>query len=176
MRITPLDIQKHRFRLKVWGYDPEEVRTFLTSFAEQYEKVIRENHQYREQVAMLREQVKEHEDRHDVLKSTLLSAQAAADDIRSSARRESEVIVKEAELKAEKMMEVARERIGRYEGRLVELKTLKRELVEQVRSMVRRQQGVLADWEEAEEADNLKFLDAPRPGRKGADGTRAEGA
>lgn len=162
MRITPLDIQKHRFRMKVWGHDPDEVRAFLASFAEQYEKVIRENHQYREQIALLREQVKEHEDRHDVLKETLLSAQSAADDIRAAARREADVLVKEAELKAEKMMEVARERIGRYEGRLVELKTLKRELVEHVRSMVRRQEAVLADWEEADEADNLKFLDAPR--------------
>lgn len=163
MRITPLDIQKHRFRMKLWGHDPQEVRAFLMSFAEQYEAVIRENNQYREQVALLREQVKEHEDREKVLKDTLLSAQSAADDIRAAARREAEVAVKEAEFKAEKMMEVARERIGKYEGRLVELKTLRRELLDQVRAMVRRHSGLLAEWEEADEADNLKFLDAPRP-------------
>lgn len=162
MRITPLDIQKHRFRMKVWGYDPAEVRAFLMSFAEQYEKVVRENHQHREQVALLREENKEHEDREEVLKKTLLSAQTAADEIRAAARREAEVIVKEAELRAEKMMDVARERIGRYEGRLVELKTLKRELLEHVRGMARRHQALLADWEEADQADNLKFLDAPR--------------
>lgn len=162
MRITPLDIQKHRFRLKLRGYDPDEVRTFLLSFAEQYEMVVRENNQYREQVALLREQVREHEDRERVLKDTLIAAQAAADGLRAAGRREAEVVVKEAEFKAEKMMEVARERIGRYEGRLAELKTLKRDLVDGVRSMLQRQSSVLADWEEAEGSDNLKFLDAPR--------------
>ena len=162
MRITPLDIQKHRFRVKFRGYDPNEVRAFLLSFAEQYEMVVRENGQQREQVATLREQVREHEDRERVLKDTLLAAQAAADQLRAAARREAEVIVKEAELKAEMMMEVARERIGRYEGRLVELRTLKRELLDHVRDMLRRQGAVLADWEDAEDGDNLKFLDAPR--------------
>ena len=52
MRITPLDIQKHRFRKKAWGYDSNEVHTFLLSFAEQYERVIRENNQHREQTPL----------------------------------------------------------------------------------------------------------------------------
>ena len=162
MRITPLDIQKHRFRTKLRGYDPEEVRAFLVSFAEQYEMVVRENNQFREQVALLREQVREHEDRERILKDTLLTAQSAANDVRASARREAEILVKEAEFKAEKMMEVARDRIGRYEGRLLELKALRRELVEKVRSMLVKQSSVLADWEEAESSDNLEFLDAQR--------------
>lgn len=160
MRITPLDIQKHRFRTTFRGYDADEVRTFLVSFAEQYEMVVRENNQLREQVALLREQVREHEDRERILKDTLLAAQAAANEVRAQAHREAEIVVKEAEFKAEKMMEVARDRIGRYEGRLMELKALRRELVERVRGMLARQASLLADWEEAEGADNVKFLDA----------------
>ena len=160
MRITPLDIQKHRFRTRLRGHDPEEVRAFLVSLAEQHEAVVRENSQLREQVALLREQVREHEDRERILKDTLLAAQAAAENLRASARREAEIVVKEAEFKAEKMMEVARDRIGRIEGRLLELKALRRDLVEKVRGMLARQGSVLADWEEAENADNLEFLDA----------------
>jgi cell division initiation protein len=162
MRITPLDIQKHRFRRTLRGYDANEVQAFLTSFAEQYEMVIRENQQQREESALLREQVKEHEERGRILKQTLLTAQQAAEDVREAARREAETEVKEAELKAERMMEVARERIGRYEGRLIELKTLKRELVDRIEAMIRSQSALLADWRELDEADNLKFLDAAR--------------
>jgi cell division initiation protein len=169
VRITPLDIQKHRFTRKLRGYDPKEVRAFLLSFAEQHELVVRENGQHREQVAALREQLREHEERERVLKDTLLAAQAAAEQLRAAARRDAEVVVKEAELKAEKMMEVARERIARYEARLVELKTLKRELHENVRSMLSRQSALLADWEEAEENDNLKFLEASRRVARPAD-------
>ena len=170
MRITPLDIQKHRFRTKFRGYDPDEVRTFLVSFAEQYEMVVRENNQLREQVALLREQVRENDDRERILKDTLVAAQMSARQIREAAQRESDILVKEAELKAEKMMEVSRERIGKYEGRLIELKTLRRELVEKVRGMLSRQTSLLADWEDAESGDNLKFLDARRTAGQGEPG------
>lgn len=162
MRITPLDIQKHRFRKTLRGFDAHEVRAFLTSFAEQYETVIRENQQQREEIALLREQVKENEERERILKQTLITAQQAAEDVREAARREAETEIKEAELKAERMMEVARERIGRHEGRLIELKTLKRELVERIEGMLRSQGALLADWRELDEDDNLKFLDAAR--------------
>lgn len=162
MRITPLDIQKHRFRKTFRGYDANEVKAFLTSFAEQYEMVIRENQQQREELALLREQLKEHEERERILKQTLLTAQQAAEDVREAARREAETHVKDAELKAERMMEVARERIGRYEGRLIELKTLKRELVARIEAVIRSQGALLADWRELDEADNLKFLDVAR--------------
>jgi cell division initiation protein len=162
VRITPLDIQKHRFRRTFRGYDPKEVRAFLLSFAEQYELVVRENGQHREQVAALREQLREHEERERVLKDTLLAAQAAADQLRAAARRDAEIIVKEAEVKAEKMMEVARERVARTESRLVDLRSLRRELLEQVRGMLTRQGALLADWEESEEVDNLKFMESSR--------------
>ena len=68
------------------------------------------------------------------------------------------------------MMEVSRERIGKYEGRLIELKTLRRELVEKVRGMLARQTSLLADWEDAESGDNLKFLDARRTAGQGESG------
>lgn len=162
MRISPLDIQKHRFRSVFRGLDPAEVRAFLVSVAEQHEAVVRENGQLREQASILREQVREHEERERILKDTLLAAQAAAEQVRAQARREAEILVQEAELRAEKMMEVARERIGKYEGRLVELKSLKRDLVETVRSMLSRQAALLSDWEETESSDNLKFLEPRR--------------
>ena len=163
MRITPLDIQKHRFRRTFRGYDAEEVRAFLTSFAEQYERVIRENNQQREDIALLREQVKEHEERGRILKETLLTAQAAAEDLRESARREGEVLVKEAELKAEKMMEVAREHVARHEARLLDLRTQRRELLDQLRGVIRRQGALLDEWEGTDAAsDNLQFLDTAR--------------
>ena len=159
MRITPLDIQKHRFRSKLRGLDPDEVRAFLASFAEQYEMVLRENGQLREQSALLREQVREHEDRERVLKDTLLAAQAAAEQVRETARREAEVVVKEAELRAERILDVGRERIARHEARLVELKAVRRDLVQQVQAMLARQAALLQDWEAEESRDNLQFLD-----------------
>ncbi len=168
MRISPLDIQKHRFRQVFRGIDPAEVRAFLASVAEQHEAIVRENGQLREQSAILRDQVREHEERERILKDTLLAAQAAADEVRAQARREAEIVIQEAELRAEKMMEVARERMGKYEGRMIELKSLKRELMETVRSMLSRQAALLTDWEEADASDNLKFLEPRRTQAGGA--------
>jgi cell division initiation protein len=172
MRISPIDIHKHRFRTTFRGCDPVEVRAFLASLADQHEAVIRENNQLREQVALLREQVREHEEREKILKDTLLAAQAAAQQVRATAEREADVLVKEAELKAEEMMEVARRRIGRQEGRLAELKMLRRDLVEKLRGMLSRQAGILSDWQEEDGADNLEFLDAQRRSSTGSTGDR----
>jgi len=175
MRISPIDIHKHRFRTTFRGCDPVEVRTFLASLADQHEAVIRENNQLREQVALLREQVREHEEREKILKDTLLAAQAAAQQVRAAAEREADVLVKEAELKAEEMMEVARRRIGQQEGRLSELKMLRRDLVEKLRAMLSRQAGILSDWQEGEGADNLEFLDAQRRSGAASTGDRRPG-
>ncbi|MEM7248477.1 MAG: DivIVA domain-containing protein [Acidobacteriota bacterium] len=163
MRITPLDIQKHRFRRVLRGYDQREVRTFLTSFAEQYELVVRENHQLREELAALKARLREHEEKERLLQDTLLTARAAADEVRESARREGEVLIKEAELKAESALETARRRVAETESRVVELRGLKRELRGQVDTLLQRIAGLLADWDEVDDtSDRLELLDANR--------------
>ena len=116
MAITPLEIQKMRFSQKMRGYDPTEVEGFLALLAEelagriaQAEKLERENRYYRQRL-------EETEHREHQLQQTLLRAQKVADDITVNARREAELMVKEAEMAADKIVQQAIEQSTRFEA------------------------------------------------------------
>ena len=128
MAITPLEIQKMRFSQKMRGYDPTEVEGFLSVLAEelagriaQAEKLDRENRYYRQRL-------EETEHREHQLQQTLLRAQKVSDDITANAKREAELMVKEAEMAADKIVQQAIEQSTRFEAKITELRTHRREL------------------------------------------------
>jgi cell division initiation protein len=128
MAITPLEIQKMRFSQKMRGYDPTEVEGFLSLVAEdlaarlaQIEKLERENHYFKQRL-------EETEHREHQLQQTLLRAQKVSEDITANARREAELTVKEAEMMADKIVQQAVDQSTRFEGKIAELRTARREL------------------------------------------------
>ena len=118
MKITPLDIQQTVFKTSFRGYEKEEVNRFLEEIAETVEELNRENAIQREKIVFLEQQLTELKRTEATLSNTLVSAQSLAEDVKRSAQRESELVIKEAELKAGEMIRQAR----------VELSTTHREL------------------------------------------------
>lgn len=108
MKITPLDIQQMVFRVKFRGYDREEVNRFLEEVAQTVESLNRENAALRERLALTEQEVTELKRTETMLSNTLVSAQSLADDVKRSAQRDAELIVKEAELKAGELFRQAR--------------------------------------------------------------------
>lgn len=108
MKITPLDIQQMVFRVKLRGYDQEEVNRFLEEVAQTVESLNRDNSGLRERIGSLEQQVAELKRTEMTLSNTLISAQSLADDVKRSAQRDAELIVKEAELKAGELFRQAR--------------------------------------------------------------------
>src|SRR3989442_1167752 len=59
MRISPLDIRQQQFTVKLLrGFDTQEVDAFLDDVAEDYETVLKEKAQLREQVATFEERAR----------------------------------------------------------------------------------------------------------------------
>jgi len=149
MAITPLEIQKMRFSQKMRGYDPTEVEGFLSLLAEelaariaQSEKLERENRYYRQRL-------EETEQREHQLQQTLLRAQKVSDEITANARREAELVLKEAEIAADKMVQQAVEQSTRIESKIGELRTMRRELQMKFRNTIDLFQRILeAEMEE----------------------------
>ena len=143
MSLTPLEIQKMRFPQKMRGYDTAEVESFLSLFAEelttrlaQIDKIERENRYYRQRL-------EETEQREHQLQQTLLRAQKVSDEITANARREAELMVKEAELTADRIVQQAIEQAARMEAKISELRTLRRELQLKFKSHLELFQRVL---------------------------------
>jgi len=134
MKITPLDIQQMVFRVKLRGYDQEEVNRFLEEVAQTVESLNRDNAGLRERIASLEHQVADLKRTEVTLSNTLISAQSLAEDVKRSAQRDAELIVKEAELKAGELFRQARVELGDTQRDLSMLHKQRLLMVERMRA------------------------------------------
>jgi len=165
MRITPLDIEAHSFAVRLRGFDRDEVKSFLSLISEEYEKLIVENSYLKEEMARLQHQLSDHQDRERILKDTLLSVQKLADDMRQEAFREKEVIIKEAELKAEQILEQGRRRIGELEQQINDLRLRRDNFQTTVLALIDQHRRVIElQREQGEVQDRVRFMRRKDPG------------
>lgn len=120
--LTPLEIQKQTFARVLKGYNADEVRAYLHLIAEEIERLVRENDRLQRENAVLREDLEDHSNRERILKDTLLSAQKVAEDLTANARKEAELIVKDSELLAERVVSQAMQRVADLERVIQDLK------------------------------------------------------
>jgi cell division initiation protein len=145
MRLTPLDIRQQQFNVRLFrGFDPQEVDAFLEDVAEDYEGLLKENALLREQIAQQEERSRGVSEAEKTLKDTLVTTQRLAEEMKEAARREADLIVREASLRGEKMLEETRAEEARIRGEIQNLKRLRHELVEELRATVGRYQRLLA--------------------------------
>jgi cell division initiation protein len=104
MRITPLDVRKQEFRRVMRGLDADEVYAFLATVADEYEAVLNDTKALRERVLELDDKVQEFRSIERTLRDTLLTAERVTVESKDNARREANLIVKEAQLEAEKSL------------------------------------------------------------------------
>ncbi len=158
MKLSPMDIQRQVFGLRLRGFDPDEVRAFLASVAEEVAALQREKDHVEQQLRHLEQIVNEHRERETILKNTLLTAQKASEDIRSNARKEAETVVKQAELQGDRLLELAQVRSHDVERGILERRAHRSALRTDIRALVTRLTHLLDLQEEAELEDNLRFL------------------
>jgi len=136
MRITPLDIQQKQFPMKFRGFDVEEVYSFLEIIREEMEDLLRENANVKETVQRMENQLKEYRDMETTLRETLLTAQQMVEDYKTNARKEAELLVKEAELRADSLIKDAQEKVIKVHEDIVDLKGIRRHFKEEMKRMV----------------------------------------
>ncbi|MCG8589909.1 MAG: DivIVA domain-containing protein [Proteobacteria bacterium] len=155
MRISPLDVHNHRFSRRMRGVDPGEVQTFLAMVAEDYEGALRENEQLLEQVRRLEGEVGELRTNETLLKETLVTAQSMSEDLRKTASQEAQVVMSEAEVKAEKILDAAHKRAAQLAEDIREMKLLKQRIATAIRHTVETHMAVLDSLSEDGEGDPL---------------------
>lgn len=153
MRMTPLDIQNHRFERRFSGYDCSEVVAFLCLVAEDYESLLRENEAQRERLLQLQSRVEELVTDEKLLKQTLLSAHSMTEDLKEAAAREAELLVSEAEVKAEKILDASHRRAARLAEEIREMRGLRSRLATALRSAIDTHLALIESLEEAPEEE-----------------------
>ncbi|HXI12872.1 MAG TPA: DivIVA domain-containing protein [Thermoanaerobaculia bacterium] len=120
--MTPLEIQKQVFSKTLKGYSVDEVRGYLHLVAEELERLLRDVDRLSRENTRIFEEIAENSERERILKDTLLSAQKVSEEVRANARKEAELIVKDAELISERVVGHAMSRVGDLERSIQELK------------------------------------------------------
>ena len=167
MRFTPLDIQSHHFARSLRGYAPEEVDAFLRMVAEDLEGVIRDADRAHERLRDVEARVEEMSAREETLRATLMTAQEVSDDLRRTAAKEAEVLLAEAEVKAEKVMDAAHRRVAKLTEDIREMRQARTRLAASVRSVTETHlsllDGLSAELPEDPILDGkIAFLTAPK--------------
>jgi len=158
-RLTPLEIQKHEFSHKWKGFDPVEVESFLAMIAEEMEELVRSASDLETRVRILQEENAEHRERERILKETLMAAQRASEDIRSTAAKQAELIVREAQDSGERLTHNAMQRAAEVEKAIHELKIQRANFRLQLQKMVELFQTVLDfDREDDEKERTVGYL------------------
>ena len=124
MGLTPVEIRHVSIGRALWGYRRSAVEVLLDEIADSFEDVWRERADFADRIEQLEEELQRHIELETLLRKTLVSAEAAAQEQRESARRQSEQIVAEAHVEARRITFEAmaeRERLERDVRRLKEL-------------------------------------------------------
>jgi cell division initiation protein len=121
MKLTPIDIRKQEFKKVMRGYDPVEVDTFMDMVANEFESLLREHKDIRDRTVETETQLKDYRQIEKALQQTLLQAQETTGKSYESARKEAELILREADMKGAKIVEQANADLVRMTRELHEL-------------------------------------------------------
>jgi len=136
MKITPLDIQQREFKGRFRGYDREEVQAFLRSVSQTVEEMLKENIALKEHADKLYQEVGELRKKDASLNDLLVTTQTMAESLKETARKEADLILREAEMKAEDILKSAHVDFRTLQRDLLDLRKERVLALEKLRSML----------------------------------------
>ena len=120
--LTPLDIENKRFTKTIKGYNVEEVDDFLDQLTLEYEKLYKENAEYRDQVDKYQKDLEHYRNVEHTLQNTLVMAQTTAEDIKSMAQKQADQIIRDAQNDARRAVDELNKEEFEVRRRLEEIK------------------------------------------------------
>ena len=148
--LTPLDIRKQEFHKSLRGYDTMSVEDFRARVADALERTLRDKQVLEERVASMADQLRVFREREKAMNEALVAAQQLRQDTRTAAEREGQVIVREAEAEAKRLLDEAKNAEAAIQARMAETERQFQQYIGGFRALLERQ---LAE---------LRALDGPR--------------
>jgi len=125
------------------GFDPIEVETFLEMVAEDFEQLIREKNNLSDEALKLKTQLRDYQEVEKTFKESLMNAQQTMNQSRENSKREATLIIKEAEVKAEKIIESAKKQLVDMKNELMIIKAQKGSFAKRLKHLLESQLELL---------------------------------
>ena len=136
MRLSPLDIQHMEFPNSMNGYAKRPVREFLERIADEREELLHELQSLRDELNAKDESIDELRGSEVELKRAVIAAERIGNELKENARREAELMVREAEQVKESIIRDAEARIKESRMEMSRLEREQRVFREQFRGML----------------------------------------
>jgi cell division initiation protein len=162
MRVAPLDLRQPRFKTVFRGFDKTEVVAFLTEAADDYEHALREIDRLRQDLIRVEALLGEHREREANLRNTLLTAQRLADEIKGAAQNEAKLVTKEAQGRADLLLQKAQVRLQEIERDIDEMRLRRRDVEGSLESSIQALYRALEFIREQDRSDDKVLLHRPR--------------
>jgi cell division initiation protein len=162
MKIGPVDIRTHSFTKRMRGVDEGEVRTFLELVADRLEESILEGEELRGRIDRLEGEIREFKALERTMRDSLLSAERLVDERTAQSEKEAQIVIKSAEVQAEKLLVRARDDLGRVRAQVDDLRRQRITYIERFRALLRSQAKILEASVESLDPE-AEFPETKRP-------------
>jgi cell division initiation protein len=136
MQLKPVEIQEHQFRIKFRGFDVREVDEFLEQIAAAYDQVLQKNSKLQTEVGEIKQALEEHRHREKTFQRTLQNSHQVLEQLKKNARKSAELIISDAEGKAERILNRAYNRLSQLHDDISQLKRQRIQIQQQIRTIV----------------------------------------
>ena len=167
MQFTPLDIQQQQFKISFRGFDVREVDAFLEQIADTFKSLQSNNISLQDEISRLKLENQGYRRREETFKRALLNSQKVLEQMKKNAQKSAELVIADAEVKAEKLLNRAHSRLAQLHEDIAELKRQRIQIEIQVRSILENHTKFLDLGKEEtevrdEEDAKLKMLKQPK--------------
>ena len=143
MKLAPVDVTHKSFGNKVWGFNPEEVQSFLRDVADQMEDLIRERNSLKEALREKDLSIHDYKQRDETLKATITTATKMAEQVRMDAEREARLVIQDAQQRGDLIMKDARDQLRRTYQEIADLKRLRLQFETTMKSLLYAHQQMI---------------------------------
>ena len=150
MALTPLDIHNKEFRKGFRGYIEDEVDEFLDEVVKEFESMLKENVRLKDEIERMTGQVENYRQLEQTLHNTLIVAQTTAEEVKAAAKKEADLIIREAEINAGKIVEEAYEKVRQIVSENEEMRRQGQIMKTRLRTLLQAQLELLGTADEDE--------------------------
>ncbi len=136
MKLSALDIQNAEFSGSFNGYQRKQIRDFLDKVSTQFEETVRETQALREELGKRDKRIEELQVAEGELKRAVIAAERIGNEMKQNAKREAEIVIKQAELMKDNIIRDAEMRMREVRYELARLEKEHQLFREQFRGML----------------------------------------
>ena len=149
--LTPLDIHNKEFKRSFRVYNEDEIDEFLDKVVKDYEQLYRENVDLKDNIDKLKTKVEHFQHLENTLHNTLVVAQETAEEVKLNAKKEAELILKEAKVNGQRLIDEANSKVKEKVTEYEEVNQRSQLYRARMRTLVLTQLELLKDSDEADE-------------------------